>query len=96
MDRYVLWKFASYSQKVVLHILQFRKKRVCCFPPMGQVEVITQIVSALWRASLILALNRSFIKTEQTCVNILKVLALTVSLWILHVKFLPEIPPNYS
>ena len=31
---------------------------------MGQVEVITHLVSALWKASLVLALNRSLIKME--------------------------------
>jgi len=31
---------------------------------MGQVEVITHILSALWRASLVLALNHSLVKME--------------------------------
>jgi hypothetical protein len=42
--------------------------------PMGQVEVITHLVSALWRASLMLVLNRSLIEMEETFVNILQVL----------------------
>jgi hypothetical protein len=44
---------------------------------MGQVGVITHLVSALWRASLMLALNRSLIKMEETFVNILKMLLRT-------------------
>jgi len=60
----------------------------------GQVEVITHLVSALWRASLMLALNRSLVKTEETFINIPKVLASTISVWVLHVKFLSKITPN--
>jgi hypothetical protein len=55
---------------------------------MGQVEVVTHLMGALWRASLMQALNRSLVKMEETFVNILKVLALTASLGTLHVKFL--------
>lgn len=47
------------------------------YTPMRQVEVITHLLSALWRASLMLALNRSLIKMEETFVNILKVLLRT-------------------
>jgi len=83
---------------------------------MGQVEVITHLMSALWRASLMLALsplnaeinpichllallgahhifhvsrvrvNRSLINMEETFIDIPKVLASTISVWILHVS----------
>jgi hypothetical protein len=45
--------------------------------PLGQVEVITHLVSTLRRASLMLALNHLLIKMEETFVNILKMLLRT-------------------
>ena len=62
--------------------------------PMGQVEVITKLVNALWRVSFMLPFNCSLIKTKATFVNIRKVLASTASMWILHVKFQSKITQN--
>lgn len=61
---------------------------------MGQVEVLAHLVSAVGRASLMLAFNHSLVNMEETFINILEVLASTISVWILHGKILSKITPN--
>jgi hypothetical protein len=43
-------------------------------------KVITDIMSALWKVSSMLALNRSFLNMEYTLINVLKALASIISM----------------
>jgi hypothetical protein len=51
-DRCTPWKFTNGAVNFVLHALQFQ------IPRLGK-HVITDLISALWRVTLMLALNRS-------------------------------------
>jgi hypothetical protein len=46
------------------------------------------LMSALWRVSLILVLNRSILNREYILINVLKTLASIISICNLHVTFL--------
>jgi hypothetical protein len=50
-------------------------KRKCLPIITGRDKVITDVISASWKLSLILALKRSLLDRELTVINLLKVLA---------------------
>jgi hypothetical protein len=52
-------------------------------------------MSALWRVSLILVLNRLLLNREYVVINALKALASISSMCGLHVIFLSNITPRY-
>jgi hypothetical protein len=53
------------------------------------------LMSALWRVSLLLVLNRLPFNREYILINVLKALASIISMCNLHVTFLSKITPRY-
>jgi hypothetical protein len=61
----------------------------------GQAYVITVLVSALWRVSLILAFKRSIFSREYILINVLNALVSIISKCSLHVILFSKITPRY-
>jgi hypothetical protein len=95
VDWYVPQKFTNGMENLVLQVLQFQKVDICHKFPGGASKVITDLISALWRVSLMLAFNRSLLNREQTLINVLKPLASIISVCNLHVILLSKITPSY-
>lgn len=60
----VAWKLANSAKNTVLLVLQFQKRHVCHEFPGGEASAITDLVSALCRGSLMLALNCPLLNRE--------------------------------
>jgi hypothetical protein len=61
----------------------------------GQTQVMILLMSALWRVSLMLVLNHSFLNREYILINVLKALASIISMCSLDVTFLWKITWRY-
>jgi hypothetical protein len=61
----------------------------------GQAQVITDLMSAFSRVSLMLAVNRSLLKRGYNLMNVRKDLASILSMCNLHVILLLKITPRY-
>jgi hypothetical protein len=68
------------SENLVLQALQFQRCVSAANSQAGQAKVITDLISALWKVSLMLELNRSLLRREDTLINVLKALASIISI----------------
>jgi hypothetical protein len=57
----------------------------------GRAQVINDLIGALWRVNLMLALKRSFFNKVHILMNVLKALAPIISMCSLHVILLSKI-----
>jgi hypothetical protein len=76
-----------------LQVLQFQKVGTCSkFPGRAS---ISHLISALWRVSLMLALNHSLVNRQYTLINVLKDLASIISICNHHIILLLKITLRY-
>jgi hypothetical protein len=61
----------------------------------GQAKIMILLMISLWRTSLMLVFNRSLLNREYILINVLKALALTISMRNLHETFLSKTAPRY-
>jgi hypothetical protein len=93
---YVPWKIANGAENLVLQVLLFQEKVICRKLPGGaSINHYTPNECFVWKVSLMLALRCSLLIMEYTLINVLKVLALIISMYRLHVSFLLKITLRY-
>jgi hypothetical protein len=62
---------------------------------VGEAQAVMDLMCALWRVSLMLALNGLLLNREYVLINALKALVSIVFMSSLHVIFLSNITPRY-
>jgi hypothetical protein len=62
---------------------------------VGLASIITDLIRALWKVKLMLALNHLLLNREYILIKVLKTLVLIVCMSNLHVTFQSKITPKY-
>jgi hypothetical protein len=65
VDRCAFWKFTNGAKNLVL-----QKLGICSKFPCGVSVSYSDLISALWRVSLMLAIKRSLLNWEQILINV--------------------------
>jgi hypothetical protein len=60
-DRCAYWKFINCSENLFCKPCNFKRWEFVAKSHVGQAEAITELISALWRTSLMLTLNCSLL-----------------------------------
>jgi hypothetical protein len=90
-----LGKFPVVRRTLLYRRYNFKRWVSAANSKAGQVQVFTDMISVLWRVGLMLALSRSFLNGEYILINVLKALALVISMCSLRVILLLKITPRY-